>query len=60
MEMEVPDWLIKPPPMHPQICKSNFSTKPNLLSALLEDYAFKRTKDGQNYDKFVSKVLREK
>lgn len=41
MEAEVPDWLIKPPPMHPRITKESWITKPSLLIKLLEDYAFR-------------------
>ncbi|CAD8111813.1 unnamed protein product [Paramecium primaurelia] len=58
MEIESPDWLIKPPPLHPQICKCNLRQE-SLLMMLLEDYAFQQTKDGKNFDKFYKSVLRE-
>jgi hypothetical protein len=45
MEVDPPDWLIKPPPMHPQITKCNLR-KESLFMMFLEDYAFRKTKDG--------------
>ncbi|CAD8207230.1 unnamed protein product [Paramecium octaurelia] len=58
MEIESPDWLIKPSPLHPQISKCNLRQE-GLLMMMLEDYAFQQTKDVKTLTNSIRVVIIE-